>query len=79
MFGGGVGLTEVSSKDLSQALRSLYRGDLELPVHVAGLARVGLQHCSQPLMAQLRDLDHAGVQAVLVSVLAERMRLNQLD
>ena len=79
MFVGGLGLTEVSTKDLAKALRALHRGDLELPVHIAGLARVGLQHCSQPLMAQLRDLNRSGVQAVLVSVIAERKRIDQID
>jgi hypothetical protein len=72
MFTGGLGLTEVNSKDLEKALRALYRGDLELPLNIHGLTRVGLQHCSQPLLSQLRGLDKMGVQAVLVAVLAER-------
>ncbi len=79
MFAGGIGLTEVSSHDLRKALRSLHRGDLDLPIDVASLARVGLQHCSQPLLAHLRDLDPAGVRAVLVAVLAERRRAELID
>ena len=79
MFHGGLGLTEVNSHDLQKALRALYRNELELPVTIAGLARVGLQHCAQPLLAQLRDLDDAGTRAVLVSVLAERKRHKQFD
>lgn len=74
MLGAGVGLTEVRTEDLRHALRMLVRGELELPVHVAGLARVGLQHCGEPLLAGLRGLDAAGVRAVLVCVIAERTR-----
>ena len=72
MFQGGLGLTEITDGDLEKALRALYRNELDLPVTIAGFARVGLQHCAQPLLAGLRGLDHAAVQAVLVSVLAER-------
>ena len=79
MFGGALGLTEVSTRDLERALRALYRGDLEIPVHIAGFARVGLQHCSQPLSSQLRSLDEAGIRAVLVRVLAERKKVSMLD
>ena len=79
MFAGGVGLTEVSSGDLRKALRALHRGDLDLPVTVASLARVGLQHCSQPLLSHLRDLQEPGARAVLVAVLAERAREERID
>jgi len=72
LFAGGLGLTEVNRKDLEKTLHTLYRGDLELPLNIHGLTRVGLQHCSQPLLSQLRGLDQVGVQAVLVAVLAER-------
>jgi hypothetical protein len=79
MFPGGLGLTEVSTADLRKALRSLHHGDLELPVTIAGLARVGLQHCSQPLLSHLRELNQEGVRAVLVGVLAERRQAELID
>lgn len=66
------GLVDVADADLEKALRALHKGDLDLPVDAIGLARVGLQHCSAPMLATLRDLDAAGVRAVLVAVLAER-------
>lgn len=75
MFAGSwYGLTDVKDEDLEKALRALHRGDLDLPVSAIGLARVGLQHCSAPILAALRDLDANGVRAVLVNVLAERKR-----
>jgi hypothetical protein len=79
MFPGGLGLTEVSRSDLEKALRALHRGDLDLPMSIAGLARVGLQHCSQPLLSQLRELDASGVRAVLVAVLSERKKAEIID
>ena len=72
-YGRSFGLVEVGTDDLKKALTMLHRGDLDLPVSAPGLARVGLQHCSAPLMSQLRDLDAAGVRAVLTAVLAERL------
>ena len=65
-------LTGVPTRELEQLLRHQYRGELESPVTVAGLARVGLQHRSEELMQSLRGLDEAGVRAVLVAVIAER-------
>ena len=79
MFHGGLGLTEISDSDLEKAFRALYRDELDLPVSIAGLARVGLQHCSQPLLAGLRGLERSAVQAVLVSVLAERRKHKRID
>lgn len=72
MIGAHQGLVDVKTDDLRKALRHLHRGDLDVPVTAIGLTRVGLQHCSGALLAQLRELDSAGVRAVLVCVLAER-------
>lgn len=66
------GLKEVKTDDLVVAFRALHRGDLEVPVTIAGLTRHGLQHCAGALLAHLRGLDASGVRAVLVCVLAER-------
>ena len=66
------GLTRVETEDLRRALASVHRGDLRCPPTMENLARVGLQHCANELLAVLRQVDEAGVRAVLVSVLAER-------
>jgi hypothetical protein len=71
--GYAAGLTEVSTDDLKRALAHLHRGQFDVPVSPWGLARIGLQNCQGPLLAYLRDLDAAGVRAVLTCVLAERM------
>lgn len=71
--GMSLGLTEVSTDDLKRAFALLHRGDLDVPVSPWGFARVGLQHCQNPLLTQLRGLDAAGVRAVLTCVLAERI------
>lgn len=69
---GGKGLTAVRSEDLTSLLRWLHRGDLQAPIDLPALARVGLQHCGTELMGHLRGLDQRGIQAVIVAVLAER-------
>ncbi len=71
--GMSLGLTEVSTEDLKRAYGLLHRGELDVPVSPWGFARVGLQHCQNPLLTQLRGLDLAGVRAVLTCVLAERV------
>lgn len=65
-------LTGVPTPELEQLLRQQYRGDLDVPVTVAALARVGLQHRAEEIMQSLRGLDEAGVRAVLIAVIAER-------
>ena len=65
-------LTGVPTPELEQLLRHQYRGELGVPVTVAELARVGLQHRAEEIMQSLRGLDGAGVRAVLVAVIAER-------
>ncbi len=73
MFAGShFGLVDVSDSDLQKALRIAHKGEFRYPLDAPELARVGLQHCSAPLLAHLRGLDQAGVRAVLVAVLAER-------
>lgn len=72
MLGTGLGLTDVSTADLEVALRTLHRGQLECPLSIEGLTRVGLQHTATDLLEHLRGLEEPGVRAVLVAVLAER-------
>ncbi len=72
MLGSGRGLTPVATSDLKTALRSLHRGDLDCPVNIERLTRVGLQHAASELLESLRGLEEPAVRAVLVAVLAER-------
>lgn len=69
---GGTGLTEVTTGDLKKALKVVHQGHLAAPLSLPELTRCGLQHCADALMAALRDVDTAGLRAVLVCVLAER-------
>ena len=72
MFSAASGLSEVPTSDLIKTLRMVVRKDLPVPIDVLGLARTGLQHMSEPLMASLRELDDRAVRAVLICVIAER-------
>lgn len=72
MLGAGRGLTEVETRHLETLLRMLVRGEVHGPLTVVDLARVGLQHCAEPLLDALRGLDDRACRAVLIAVLAER-------
>lgn len=72
MVGSHLGLVEVPTPDLERALRHLVRGEMDFPLTVVSLTRIGLQHRAPELLHALRDLDAQGVRAVLVAVLAER-------
>lgn len=67
-----LGLVTVSSDDLRKLLRMVFRKQLECPLTPAGLASVGLQDASGPLLGHLRGLDGKAVHAVVVAALAER-------
>ncbi|NOY24436.1 MAG: hypothetical protein GXP62_01050 [Oligoflexia bacterium] len=69
---GAVGLSEVKDVDLKKALKVVHSGQLSAPLSLPELTRCGLQHCANDLMAELREVDTAGLRAVLVCVLAER-------
>lgn len=66
-------LTGVPTNELEQMLRYIHRGELPTPLSPAAVALVGLQHRSEDIMQSMRGLDEAGVRAVLVAVLAERL------
>lgn len=70
---GGLGLTSVPLDVLKKALSLLHQGILEAPVGAAGLATAGFQDFQEPFLSTLRGLDRAGVKAVLVAVIAERL------
>jgi hypothetical protein len=67
-----LGLVTVSSDDLRKLLRRVFRKQLACPLTPAGLAAVGLQDSSGPLLGHLRGLDDRAVHAVVVAALAER-------
>jgi hypothetical protein len=69
-------LLSSSTEDLETLLRAVHRGDVDCPLTPLGLACVGLQDASSPMLNHLRDLDDRAVKAVLVAVLAERRRLH---
>lgn len=69
-----IALTGVPTEELKQLLRLVHRSEIGFPITPANLAFVGLQHRAAELMQSLRGLDEPGARAVLVAVLAERMR-----
>ena len=69
----GTGLTEIRTEDLKKLLGLLHRGELETPLSVPGLTRVGLQKLVGEIDT-LRGLNESGLRAVLVCVLAERRK-----
>ena len=72
MLRAGEGLVPVQTDHLLALLRAVHRGEVQAPLDIAGLTRVGLQRCAEDLLAHLRGLDAAGLRAVLVAVIAER-------
>lgn len=68
-----LGLVAVSTERLEVLLRGLHRETLPCPLTPAMLAGHGLQDDTATLLATLRGLDRAGVHAVVVAVLAERL------
>lgn len=67
-----LGLTTTSTEDLRALLRAVFKEQIPCPLTPAGLAAIGLQDASGPLLAHLRGLDARAVHAVLVATLAER-------
>jgi hypothetical protein len=73
MIDAGKGLTVLRTDELKKLLLLLHQGHLEGPVSPEGLTIVGFQYRTGLLMGALRGLSTAGIRAVLVCVLAERM------
>lgn len=78
MLDAGTGLTKVATQDLKKALRQLHRGEMQLPLSMLEVSRCGLTHVAAELNRALRGLDEAGVRAVLVNVLSERLAQDKL-
>lgn len=68
-----IGLRQTDTESLKKMLRALHRDELPCPLTPTGLACIGLQDQAGNLLSHLRGLDHAGVRAVVVAVLAERL------
>ncbi len=77
MLGAGRGLRDVSTEALIVLLRAVYRRDVDPPLAVESLTRVGLQYAAEDLLGALRGLDARAVTAVLVCVIAERRAAEQ--
>ncbi|MEN9784739.1 MAG: hypothetical protein RLZZ299_3 [Pseudomonadota bacterium] len=69
-----MGLTALSTPQLRTILRALHRAEIAAPLDIVALTRIGLQEPAEAVLRQLRGLDAAGTRAVLVCVLAERLR-----
>ena len=69
-----VGLTTLTTEQLKKLLKYLHEGALETPLDAHRIACVGFQFRHSELMHALRGLDEAAVRAVLVCVIAERMK-----
>jgi hypothetical protein len=67
-----LGLVTVSTDDLRKLLRAVFKRQVECPLTPVGLAMIGLQDTSAPLLGHLRGLESKAVHAVLVAALAER-------
>lgn len=73
------GLTELKTEELKKLLGHLHREELDCPITTENLARVGFQHRHDYIMGAMRNLDGAGVRAVLVCVIAERPKPSSLE
>lgn len=77
MLDAAAGLTDVPTADLKKLLGLVHRGDLQLPLTVPELTRVGLQHAAGRLLSPLRGLDAPALRTILVCVIAERRPANR--
>jgi hypothetical protein len=68
------GLTSLTTEQLKKLLKYLHDGSLELPLTAHSIATVWFQFRHQELTGAMRGLDEAGVRAVLVCVIAERIK-----
>ena len=68
------GLTTLTTEQLKKLLKYLHDGSLETPLTAHSIACAGFQFRHAELMSALRGLDEMGIRAVLVCVLAERIK-----
>ena len=72
-----LGLTTISSDHLRALLRAVFKEQIDCPLTPGGLAALGLQDVSGPILSHLRGLEARAVHAVLVAALAERTVTDQ--
>ena len=68
-----LGLTRLTTEQLKDLLRFVYREELTCPITPAQLAPLGFQGESESIMNTMRNLDAHATRAVLIAVIAERM------
>jgi len=68
------GLTSLTTEHLKKLLKYLHAGSLKLPLTAHSIAAAGFQFRHHELMDALRGLDTPAVRAVLVCVIAERLK-----
>ena len=68
------GLTSLTTDHLTRLLKYVHEGSLGLPLTAHSIAAAGFQFRHHELMSALRGLDEAAIRAVLVCVIAERMK-----
>ena len=68
------GLTQMSTDELKKLLRLIYKEQIEFPLDAQRIACAGFQYRHQVLIDALRGLDRHAARAVVVCVLAERLR-----
>jgi hypothetical protein len=69
-----VGLTEMTTDELKKLLRLIYRNEVQFPLDAQRIACTGFQYKHQVLINALRDLDEKSARAVIICVLAERLK-----
>ena len=69
----GEGLTSLKTAELKKLLGILHKGQFDLPISAHSIACAGFQYKHAELMSAFRGVDEAGIRAVLVCVLAERL------
>lgn len=68
------GLTSFTTEELKKLLQLVYRDQVEFPLNAQRIACIGFQYKHQALINALRGLEKEAVTAVLVCVLAERLK-----
>ena len=69
-----LGLTALSTTELKKLLGHCYRNELAFPITVQSIACIGFQYKQGPILNTLRRLDKESVCALLVCVIAERIK-----
>ena len=77
MYANPPGLTEMTTDELKELLRLIYKGEVEFPLNAQRIACIGFQYKHNVLINALRGLDGKAAQSVVVCVLAERLKLER--